>query len=60
MVDLGQESRIKRHLVLDDDNCLNPPLENVVVGIPAVFGLLDQGEQRGHVALPEKDPVQSA
>jgi len=57
-VDVGQVDGVIPRLVLDQNDRLHAAGEDVVLGVPPVLHLFDHGENRLHVALPQKHPVE--
>ena len=60
--DLGVKVRkvdgVEAGFVLDQDDGLYAPNQNVVLGVALILDLLDHRQQRLHVALPQKGPVE--
>ncbi len=59
-VDVGQIRRVEPDLVLDENDRLDTTLEDVVLGVESILHLLDHGQQRLDIALPQEGPVENA
>ena len=58
LVEFGQVGRVEADRVLDEQDCLHTPLEDVLRGVHVVLDELDDGDDEVRVAVPAEDVVE--